>query len=68
MGALEFEPADDAPYDSDTRLEIDTLVDVAREAIREKSDFGTNSKYPETTTAALRKGHGGVVFWCRKRD
>lgn len=42
MGALEFEPAMDMPYDPHTRFEIDSLVDVAREALSEKSSFGTN--------------------------
>ena len=42
MGALEFEPAIDVGLDSSARFEIDTLVDVAREALSEKSSFGTN--------------------------
>jgi serine/threonine-protein kinase HipA len=42
MGALEFEPAMDAPYDTRTKFEIDTLVDVARDALDEKSSFGVN--------------------------
>ena len=31
MGALEFEPAIDTPYDPHARFEIDSLVDVAKE-------------------------------------
>ena len=42
MGALEFEPAMDAPYNSATQIEIDTLVNVASEALAEKNDFGAN--------------------------
>ena len=42
MGALEFEPAMDMPYGPHARFEIDSLVDVAREALSEKSSFGTN--------------------------
>lgn len=42
MGALEFEPAMDMPYDPQARFEIDSLVDVARAALSEKSLFDTN--------------------------
>ena len=42
MGALEFEPALDVAFDRNARFEIDTLVDVAREALSEKSSFGVN--------------------------
>ncbi len=42
MGALEFEPAMDAPYGNDTAIEIDTLVEVASEALAEKEEFGAN--------------------------
>ena len=42
MGALEFEPAIEVGFDSHARFEIDTLVDVAKEALSEKSSFGTN--------------------------
>ena len=42
MGALEFEPAMDIPYDSHARFEIDTLVHVANEALAEKNSFGVN--------------------------
>lgn len=42
MGALEFEPAMDVPYNSNTQIEIDTLVNVASEALAEKKDFGAN--------------------------
>ncbi len=42
MGALEFEPAMDMPYDPRARFEIDSLVDVARAALSEKSLFDTN--------------------------
>ena len=42
MGALEFEPAMDAPYDPHARFEIDSLVDVAREALADKNAFDAN--------------------------
>ena len=42
MGALEFEPALDVAYDRNAKFEIDTLVDVARDALSEKSSFGVN--------------------------
>lgn len=42
MGALEFEPAIDVNYDQNQRFEIDTLVNVAREALNEKASFGVN--------------------------
>lgn len=42
MGALEFEPAMDVPYNSNTQIEIDALVNVASEALAEKKDFGAN--------------------------
>ena len=42
MGALEFEPAIDVAYDKNARFEIDSLVDVASEALAQKSSFGVN--------------------------
>ena len=42
MGALEFEPAIDVSYNKDAQFEIDKLVEVAKEALAEKSSFGTN--------------------------
>lgn len=42
MGALEFEPAIDIPYDSSVTIKLDSLVNVAREALTEKEEFGTN--------------------------
>lgn len=42
MGALEFEPAMDVPYNQDTKIELDALVEVASEALTEKEDFGAN--------------------------
>lgn len=42
MGALEFEPAMDAPYGEDVSIEIESLVDVASEALAEKEEFGAN--------------------------
>lgn len=42
MGALEFEPAMDSPFRKDVNLEIETLVEVASEALAEKEEFGTN--------------------------
>lgn len=42
MGALEFEPVMDAPYGPDVRIELDSLVEVASEALSEKEEFGAN--------------------------
>ena len=42
MGALEFEPAIDVPYDPHAKYEIDSLVSVAKDALAEKSSFGVN--------------------------
>lgn len=42
MGALEFEPAIDTGYNLEQRFEIDSLVDVAREALSSKESFGVN--------------------------
>lgn len=42
MGALEFEPATDVLYNPNIKIEIDRLVEVAKEAITEKSSFATN--------------------------
>lgn len=44
MGALEFEPAMDVDYDTNAKFEIDSLVDVAKEALSEKSSFDANLK------------------------
>ena len=41
MGALEFEPAIEA-IDADIRIEVDSLVDVAKEALAGKSSFNVN--------------------------
>ena len=42
MGALEFEPAMDAPYSPDVRIELDYLVEVASKALSKKEEFGAN--------------------------
>lgn len=42
MGALEFEPAIEGTFNSQQRIELDNLVDVAREALTEKDSFQTN--------------------------
>ncbi len=42
MGALEFEPAMDIAYDKNAKFEIDSLVNVASEALSQKSPFGVN--------------------------
>lgn len=42
MGALEFEPAMDIAYDKNAKFEIDSLVNVASEALSQKSSFGVN--------------------------
>ena len=42
MGALEFEPATGPSSDANMKFEIDSLIDVAREALSKKKDFGVN--------------------------
>ena len=42
MGALEFEPATGPGSDPNMKIEIDSLVDVAREALLNKKEFGVN--------------------------
>ena len=42
MGALVFDPAMEPSFYTDIKVEIDSLEDVAREALSEKKDFGTN--------------------------
>lgn len=42
MGALEFEPAIDVAYDKNATFEIDSLVDVASDALAQKSSFEVN--------------------------
>ena len=51
MGALEFEPALDVSYNQNQRFEIDSLVEVARDAMAEKSEFGVN--IADDTKAAI---------------
>lgn len=41
MGALEFEPAT-GPVTTDMKIEIDSLVEIAKEALSKKEEFGTN--------------------------
>ena len=42
MGALEFEPTQDTYLEKDTKIEIDSLVEVAREALNQKAELDTN--------------------------
>ena len=58
MGALEFEPALDINYDKNAKFEIDTLVNVASEALSKKSSFGVNLNNDKKTAIAeiLRLG------------
>lgn len=58
MGALEFEPAMEPSYDTNAKVDIDSLVDVAREALSEKKNFGTNLQNDKKAAVAeiLRLG------------
>lgn len=58
MGALEFEPAMDIGYDYDSKIELDSLVDVAREALDDKMNFSVNLSSDRRTAIAeiLRLG------------
>lgn len=42
MGALEFEPAMDQLHNPTERIDVESLVDVANEVLRNKGDFITN--------------------------
>ena len=42
MGALEFEPAQDTYLEKVTRIEIDSLVEIAQEALLQKSNLNVN--------------------------
>lgn len=42
MGALEFEPAQDTFLEKGAKIEIDSLVEVAREALNQKSKLDAN--------------------------
>ena len=42
MGALEFEPAQDTFLEKDAKIELDSLVEVAREALNQKAGLNTN--------------------------
>ena len=58
MGALEFEPAIDVDYNLDSRIAIDSLVEVAREALSNKENFCVNINDDKKATIAeiLRLG------------
>lgn len=42
MGALEFEPVNPKPNNNSTKIEIDSLVDVAEQILSGRTDFKTN--------------------------
>ncbi|MDE7463305.1 MAG: type II toxin-antitoxin system HipA family toxin [Muribaculaceae bacterium] len=52
MGALEFEPAMDVPYGNDIKIELDSLVEAASEALAEKEEFGANLTADKKATIA----------------
>lgn len=58
MGALEFEPAIEGTFKENQRIEIDSLVAVAREALTEKDGFHANIDENRKTAIAeiLRLG------------
>lgn len=58
MGALEFEPAIDVFYNKDLKFEIGRLVEVAKEALAEKSSFSVNMQDDKKAAVAeiLRLG------------
>lgn len=58
IGALEFEPAIDVDYNLDSKIAIDSLVEVAREALSNKENFGVNINDDKKATIAeiLRLG------------
>ena len=58
MGALEFEPAMDIALDAQAKIEIDALVNVAKEALSEKSSFDAsmNDDKKQAIAEILRLG------------
>lgn len=58
MGALEFEPALNESYGIDKNIEIDSLIEVAKEALSEKNTFAVNINDDRKTAIAdiLRLG------------
>ena len=42
MGALEYEPAIEGAFKAEQKIELDSLIAVAREALTEKGDFQAN--------------------------
>ncbi|MCQ2285324.1 MAG: HipA domain-containing protein [Bacteroidales bacterium] len=42
MGALEYEPAVDVPWNANASFAIESLIDVAQAALNEKKDFASN--------------------------
>ena len=42
MGALEFEPAQDTNLEKETKIEIDSLIEIAREALDQKVELNAN--------------------------
>ncbi|MBQ9363642.1 MAG: type II toxin-antitoxin system HipA family toxin [Bacteroidaceae bacterium] len=58
MGALEFVPAQDNYLEQGTRLEIDSLVDIAREVLDEKRKLAvnTNDNAKEAIANIIRVG------------
>lgn len=58
MGALEFEPAMDIALDAHAKIEIDALVNVAKEALSEKSSFDAsmNDDKKQAIAEILRLG------------
>lgn len=58
MGALEFEPAITKQSDGNSQIEMQSLINVAKEALNEKSDFKTDLSDNQKTAIAeiLRLG------------
>ena len=56
MGALEFVPAQDNYLEQGTKLEIDSLVEVAREVLDEKKKLDVNEDTKEAIANIVRVG------------
>ncbi len=56
MGALEFEPMLDSGKNFDQNIEINTLVQVAQEALSDKSAFSANLQKKDGVAEILRLG------------
>ncbi len=56
MGALEFEPTLEEPHGGAASIEVQSLIEVAREALEQKASFSTHIAEPTALAELLRLG------------